>query len=114
MENIIIYHNPKCSKSRKTLEYIIDKNISPIIKLYLEEEITKKEIQNIVKMLGIKAIDLVRQQEEEFMDYKNKDLNDEEVFSLLIKYPKLIERPIVVSDNRAILGRPPEKVLDII
>ena len=114
MRSIIIYHNPRCSKSRKTLEYIKDKNINPIIKLYLEEDITEKEIKNIVKMLGIKPIELIRQQEEEFKDYKNKDLNDEEVFNLLIKCPKLIERPIVVSDNRAILGRPPEKVLDII
>ena len=114
MTSIIIYHNPKCSKSRKTLEYIKDKNINPKIKLYLQEDITEKEIKNIVKMLGIKPIELVRQQEEEFIGYKNKDLNDEEVFNLLIKYPKLIERPIVVSDNKAILGRPPEKVLDII
>ena len=114
MTSIVIYHNPKCSKSRKTLEYIKDKNINPTIKLYLQEDITEKEIKNIVKMLGIKPIELVRQQEEEFKSYKNKDLNDDEVFSLLIKYPKLIERPIVVSDNRAILGRPPEKVLDII
>ena len=114
MKSIVIYHNPKCSKSRKTLEYIKDKNINPTIKLYLQEDITEKEIKNIVKMLGIKPIELVRQQEEEFKNYKSKDLNDDEVFSLLIKYPKLIERPIVVSDNRAILGRPPEKVLDII
>ena len=114
MKSIVIYHNPKCSKSRKTLEYIKDKNINPIIKLYLQEDITEKEIKNIVKMLGIKPIELVRQQEEEFKVYKNKDLNDEEVFNLLIKYPKLIERPIVVIDNRAILSRPPEKVLDII
>ena len=114
MTSTIIYHNPKCSKSRKTLEYIKDKNINPIIKLYLREDITGAEIKNIVKMLGIKPIELVRQHEEEFKNYKNKDLSDEEVFNLLIKYPKLIERPIVVSDNKAILGRPPEKVLDII
>ena len=114
MTSTIIYHNPKCSKSRKTLEYIKDKNISPKVKLYLEEEITKKEIKNIVKMLGIKPIELVRQNEEEFTDYRNQNLNDQDVFNLLIKYPKLIERPIVVSNNKAILGRPPEKVLDII
>lgn len=114
MTSIIIYHNPKCSKSRKTLEYIKDKNINPIIKFYLEEGITEKEIKNIVKILGIKPIELVRQQEEEFKGYENQDLSDEEVFNLLIKYPRLIERPIVISDNRAILGRPPEKVLDII
>ena len=114
MTSTIIYHNPKCSKSRKTLEYMKDKNIKPIIKLYLQEDITEKEIKDIVKMLCIKPIELVRQHEEEFKSYINKDLSDEEVFNLLIKYPKLIERPIVVSDNKAILGRPPEKVLDII
>ena len=114
MTSTIIYHNPKCSKSRKTLEYIKDKNINHIIKLYLQEDITEKEIKDIVKMLGIKPIELVRQHEEDFKSYRNKDLSDEEVFNLLIKYPKIIERPIVVSNNKAILGRPPEKVLDII
>lgn len=114
MRNIIIYHNPECSKSRKTLEYIKDKGINPTIKLYLEEDIKEKEIRDIVKMLDINPIELVRQQEEEFKCYKNKDLDDEEIFNLLIKCPRLIERPIVISDNRAILGRPPERVLDII
>ena len=114
MKSIVIYHNPKCSKSRKALEYIKNKNITPKIKLYLEEEITVKEIKNLLKILSIKPIDLIRQHEEEFKSYRNKELSDEEIFTLLIKYPKLIERPIIVSDNKAILGRPPEKVLDII
>ena len=114
MTSTIIYHNPKCSKSRKALEYIKNKNITPKIKLYLEEEITVKEIKNLLKILSIKPIDLIRQHEEEFESYRNKELSDEEIFTLLIKYPKLIERPIIVSDNKAILGRPPEKVLDII
>lgn len=114
MKDILIYHNPKCSKSRKTLEYIKDKNIKPIIKLYLQEGITKEVLENIVKMLGIKPIELVREQEVEFQVYKNKDLDDEEVFNLMVKYPKLIQRPIVVSDRGVILGRPPENVFDII
>ena len=114
MKSILIYHNPKCSKSRKTLEYIKGQNITPKIKLYLQEEITVTEIKYLIKMLGIKPIDLIRQHEEEFKSYRNKDLSDEEIFTLLIKYPKLIERPIVVSNNEAILGRPPENVLDII
>ena len=114
MKSIVIYHNQKCSKSRKALEYIKNKNITPKIKLYLEEEITVKEIKNLLKILSIKPIDLIRQHEEEFESYRNKELSDEEIFTLLIKYPKLIERPIIVSDNKAILGRPPEKVLEII
>ena len=75
---------------------------------------TKVALKNIVKMLGIKPIELVREQEEEFQIYKNKDLDDEEVFNLLVKYPKLMQRPIVVSDCGVILGRPPENVFDII
>lgn len=114
MKDILIYHNPKCSKSRKTLEYIKDKNKEPIIKLYLEDGMTKKALKAIVKMLSIKPIDLVRKQEEEFQDYKNKVLNDEEVFNLLVKYPKLMQRPIVVTERGAILGRPPENVFNII
>tara|TARA_B100001758_G_C18203331_1_gene501021 strand:+ start:118 stop:471 length:354 start_codon:yes stop_codon:yes gene_type:complete len=114
MKNILIYHNPKCSKSRKTLEYIKEKNIEPIIKLYLQEGMTKEVLKNIVKMLGIKPIELIRKQEEEFQIYRNKDLGDEEVFNLLVKYPKLMQRPIVVSDRGVILGRPPENVFDII
>tara|TARA_Y100000741_G_scaffold4243_1_gene3620 strand:- start:165 stop:509 length:345 start_codon:yes stop_codon:yes gene_type:complete len=114
MKDILIYHNPKCSKSRKTLQYIKDKNIEPIIKLYLQEGLTKEALKNIVKMLGINPLELVRKQEEEFQVYKNKDLDDEEVFNLLVKYPKLMQRPIVVSDCGVILGRPPENVFDII
>ena len=114
MKNILIYHNPKCSKSRKTLEYIKEKNIEPIIKLYLQEGMTKEVLKNIVKMLGIKPIELIREQEEEFQVYRNKHLGDEEVFNLLVKYPKLMQRPIVVSDRGVILGRPPENVFDII
>jgi len=114
VKSILIYHNPKCSKSRKTLEYIKGQNITPKIKLYLQEEITVTEIKDLIKMLNVKPIDLIRHHEEEFKIYRNKDLSDEEIFTLLIKYPKLIERPIVVSNNKAILGRPPENVLDII
>ncbi len=114
MKDILIYHNPKCSKSRKTLEYIRDKNIEPIIKLYLQDGMTKETLKSIVKMLGIKPIELVREQEVEFQSYKNRDLDDEEVFNLLVKYPKLMQRPIVVSDRGIILGRPPENVLNIL
>ena len=114
MKSIVIYHNPKCSKSRKALEYIKNKNITPKIKLYLEEEITVKEIKNLLKILSIKPIDLIRQHEEEFESYRNKELSDEEIFTLLIKYPKLIERPIVINNDKAAIGRPLENITNII
>ena len=110
-----IYHNPRCSKSRQTLSSLEKKGIKPEIVLYLEQPPTKKELQEIVKKLGISAVELVRKTEAIYKEsYKGKKLTENQWIAAMLKYPKLIERPIVINGKKARIGRPPEKVLDII
>ena len=116
MSEITIYHNPKCSKSRQTLDIILKKNVKPKIVLYLDEAFSLNELKNVISKLNIKPRDLLRKGENEYKEnnLKNLDLKDDDLIKIMIKYPKLIERPIVIAGNKAIIGRPPEKVLDLI
>lgn len=110
-----IYHNPRCSKSRQTLQILQDKNVEVEIVEYLKDLPTKDELSNIIKTLGISPLQLIRKGEADYKEnFKGKDLSDSEWIDAMIQYPKLIERPIVVKDNKAVLGRPPENVLDLI
>jgi arsenate reductase len=116
MTDIQIYHNPRCSKSRQTLALIEEKGTSPEIILYLETPPSAKELTAIIEKLGIKARDLLRKGEQDYKDndLKNLALSDDELIAQMIKFPKLIERPIVIKGNKAALGRPPESVLPLI
>ena len=110
-----IYHNPRCSKSRQTLSLIKEKGVEVEIIEYLKVIPSEKELRSIIKLLGIKPEKLLRKGEADYKEnFKGKILSDEEWISAMVQYPKLIERPIVVSDNKAILGRPPENVLDLL
>ena len=110
-----IYHNPRCRKSREALHILLENNIKLNVVEYLKNPLTKREIKNILKLLGISAEDLIRKGEQIFKDlYKGKDLSEEEYVNILCLHPILIERPIVVKDNRAVLGRPPINVLDLL
>jgi len=112
---IKIYHNNRCSKSRNGLQ-IVEQSGKPfeVIK-YLEEVPSEKELKEIIALLGIKPIELVRKNEAIWKaDYKGKDLSDAEIIKAMIENPKLIERPIVINGNKAVIGRPPEAILDII
>lgn len=112
---ITIYHNPRCRKSRETLQLLEQKEAQISIREYLKEPLSTEELSGLVDMLEIKPFDLIRRNEEVFKSqFKGKDLSDEEWLEVLASNPKLIERPIVVSGNRAVLGRPPENVLTII
>ncbi len=106
-----IYHNPRCSKSRETLQIIQDAGVEPEIIDYLIDVPTEAELKELISMLGIKPYDLLRRGEADFKDnFKGKDLSDDEWISAMVKFPKLIERPIVVKQKKAVLGRPPENV----
>ena len=109
-----IYHNPRCNKSRQALA-IVEKNASAFeIVEYLKNPLTVEEIKVLLPQLNIKARELVRTQEaiwEE--DYKGKILTDNEIINIMAKNPKLIERPIVEHNNKAVIGRPPENVLSL-
>lgn len=112
---IKIYHNNRCSKSRCGLE-ILENSGKPfeVIK-YLDENLSAKALKEIINLLNIKPIDLVRKNESIWKtEYKGKVLTDTEVIDAMVKNPKLIERPIVVNGNKAIIGRPPELILEII
>jgi len=111
-----IYHNPRCSKSRQTLELLKTNNIEPEVVLYLETPPTKSKLKSIITLLDISPRELLRKSEDAYKtnNLKNKDLSDEQLLDFMLEFPKLIERPIVIHDNKAVLGRPPVKVLEII
>ena len=107
-----IYHNPRCSKSRQTLQLIQDAGIEPTIVEYLIEPLTSKDLKSLISQLNIPPAKLVRTKESLFKELKVdlKSMSESEVIQLLVDNPKLIERPIVVSAGKAIIGRPPENV----
>ena len=108
-----IYHNPRCSKSRQTLQLIRDQGIEPEIILYLESPLTKVELQNILTKLGKNVDVILRKNEAEYKAHFTtvSPTNEGEIIDLLIAYPKVIERPIVVQGSVAVIGRPPEAVM---
>ena len=110
-----IYHNPRCSKSRQTLKILIDNGIEPEILEYLIDVPTITELKTVLKKLGLAPIQILRKGEAVFKEkYKGQDLSDDQWLAAMVENPKLIERPIVIKGNKAILGRPPEKVLELI
>lgn len=113
--SVTIYHNPRCGKSRNTLAILEEKGIAPTIVEYLKTPPTKEELRAIVKKLGIGPQALVRKGEDLYKEkFAGKALSDEQWLDVLAKNPILIERPIVVRGGRAVIGRPPEKVLEIL
>ncbi|WP_244500941.1 arsenate reductase (glutaredoxin) [Methyloceanibacter marginalis] len=112
---VTIYHNPRCSKSRQTLALIEDQGIAPKVVDYLKAPPTVAELKNVLKKLGLRARDIVRKSEARYASSgKERDVGDDELLALMVENPILIERPIVVSGDKAAIGRPPEAVLDIL
>ena len=112
---IKIYHNPRCSKSRQGLEILEKSGKEFEVVKYLEVIPTEKELIDIIKLLNISPINLVRKNEKIWKEnYKGKDLSNTEIIKAMIDNPKLIERPIVVKNNKAVVGRPPESILELI
>jgi arsenate reductase len=115
-DHIKIYHNPRCSKSRQTLELLHSSSAQPEIVEYLKTPPSAEELKQILDMLGLEPRELMRTKEAE---YKENDLDDanltrDQLIDAMVRFPKLIERPIVIKDGRATIGRPPEKVLEIL
>ncbi len=110
-----IYHNPRCSKSRDSLNLLKEKNLDFEIVEYLKTPLNAAEIQTLLTQLGIKAEQLIRKSEAIYKEhYKGKELNENEWIEAMVKHPKLIERPIVVYKNKAVIGRPLEKVEELL
>lgn len=116
MSEVTIYHNPRCSKSRQTLALLEEHDITPDVVLYLETPPDAKQLKGLLGKLGISPRDLLRTSEAEYKEMKlsDKSLSDEALIEAMVKAPKLIQRPIVVKGSKAVLGRPPENVLDLI
>lgn len=116
MSDITIYHNPRCSKSRQTLQLLEEKGIEPNIVLYLETPPSATELKAILKKLGITARELLRKGEDAYKENNLSDttLTESALIEAMIKFPKLIERPIVIKGDQAVLGRPPENVLKLV
>lgn len=110
-----IYHNPRCSKSRETLALLEQNNISPEVVLYLQTPPTAETIKTLLAQLGMtSARELMRTKEDLYKELNLKDEVDEDaLISAMVSNPKLIERPIVIHNNQAKIGRPPESVLEL-
>lgn len=112
---ITIYHNPRCSKSREALDILQNQNVGYTVVKYLDEPLSVDELRKIIKRLGIPPSDLIRKNESIWKEnYKGKELSDEQLINLMIQHPQLMERPIVINGNKAVIGRPPQHILDIL
>jgi arsenate reductase len=112
---IKIYHNPRCGKSREAIQILENENKTFEIIKYLDNPLDKNEITDLIKHLKIKPLDLVRTKEKIWIDqFKNQKLNDDDIIKILVDHPILIERPIVINKNKAIIGRPPILIKSII
>ncbi|NIO42584.1 MAG: arsenate reductase (glutaredoxin) [Burkholderiales bacterium] len=112
---VTIYHNPRCSKSRKTLALLLENGIEPTIVEYLKDPPDKGLLKILTNKLGVRPEQIVRKGEDTFkQQFAGKSLNDDQWLEALSRHPILIERPIVVRGGRAVLGRPPENVLELI
>ncbi|WP_435625523.1 arsenate reductase (glutaredoxin) [Flagellimonas sp.] len=112
---IKIYHNPRCRKSREGLAFLEDNNADFEEIRYLENPLSKAELADIIKTLGIAPIELVRKSESIWKEnYKGKTMSDDQIVEAMVKFPKLIERPIVVHGNQAVVARPAEKIMEIL
>ncbi len=115
MTSVIIYHNPRCSKSRQTLQLLQDNDHQPEIVEYLKSPLSKEQLKDLTSMLNCSVRDIIRTSEADYKENNlaNESLSDDELLDAIVKMPKLMQRPIVVNENKAAVGRPPESVLDL-
>ncbi len=111
-----IYHNPRCSKSRQTLQLLQEQGIEPEVIEYLKSPPDKNTLKQILELLNMTPRDLMRQKEQEYKanNLDDPSLSDDELIEAMLQFPKLIERPIVISDKGIAIGRPPESVLKVV
>jgi arsenate reductase (glutaredoxin) len=115
MADLILYHNPRCSKSREALKILEDNDQDFSIFLYLNEDLNHIDLASLLDRLGIPARELLRKNEDDYKsnNLKNIELGNTELIEFMIQFPKIIERPILDNGIKAIIGRPPEKILDL-
>jgi arsenate reductase len=110
-----IWHNPRCSKSRQTLALLEERGITPVVRLYLDDAPDATTLREVAQKLGKTAVEMMRVKESLFKELGlSKSSSDETLFKAMAENPKLIERPVVLHNGKAAMGRPPEAVLDIL
>ncbi|RUO81469.1 arsenate reductase (glutaredoxin) [Idiomarina tyrosinivorans] len=115
MNQVVIYHNPRCSKSRQTLALLEKKGIQPEVVEYLKTPLDESQIRALLAKLDRSASEIVRRKEAEYKEAGlTADSSEQQLISAIASYPKLLERPIVVNGDKAEVGRPPEAVLNIL
>lgn len=116
MAAFTIYHNPRCSKSRQTLEILNDKGVDVEVVEYLKNPPTKSKLKSILKALNMQPQDIMRKKEAEFKEsgLNEAGLTKEQQIEKMVAFPKVIERPIVMAGDKAVVGRPPENVLELL
>lgn len=114
--SVIIYHNPQCSKSRQAKALLEEHGVEPEVVEYLKGSLSAEKISEVIAMLDLSPRDVMRKGEQAYKDLglKDKNRSDEELIQAIVDHPILLERPIVVSGGKAVIGRPPENVLDLI
>jgi arsenate reductase len=114
-ETIRIYYNPRCSKCREAVALVTERGYNTVLVKYLDTPLSKEALSSLLRKLGMKPLELIRKGEEVFKQhYAARTLSDEECLDALVAYPVLMERPVVVRGNKAIVARPAEKVLEIL
>ena len=113
---LTIYHNPRCSKSRQTLQLLTDRGAEPEVINYLDTPPTPAELEHILQLLGLEPRELMRHKEKEYAELGLDDprLSRSELIDAMVRHPRLIERPIIIHGRQAVIGRPPEKVLEVL
>jgi arsenate reductase len=116
MTDLTLYHNPRCSKSRSALQLLEERGLNPNIVRYLETPLSAAELHELLRKLGIRARQLLRTGEDEYkaLGLNDPELTDEQLIAAMVSQPKLIERPILVAGDKAVVGRPPESILEIL
>lgn len=114
-DTVTIWHNPRCGKSRDALKLLEAEGITPEIVRYLDDAPSEAQLRELLKMLGIGARDLMRTKEELYKELGLKSVTDEAaLIRAMAEHPKLIERPVVIKNGKAVIGRPPEKVVELV
>jgi arsenate reductase len=116
MSDLMLYHNPRCSKSRSALELLQARGLTPEVVLYLETPPDAAQLRDVLSKLGIGARQLLRTGEDAYkqLNLADQSLSDEQLIAAMVDHPKLIERPILVAGDKAVIGRPPENVLELL
>ena len=116
MTDLTLYHNPRCSKSRGALQLLEERGVQPTVRLYLETPPSAEELRDLLAKLGITARQLLRSGEDEYreLNLANEALSEAQLIEAMAAHPRLIERPILIAGDRAVIGRPAENVLDLL